>query len=321
MLERGTSEMHGSRKSWEWPTLLLIGIVYTVIALLVWFHAALPWWIILPIGAYAAALHSSLQHEVLHGHPTRSGALNEALVMVSPTFWTPFSRYRDLHLAHHNDDNLTDPAKDPESFYLLPDDWAQAGSVKRALFNINQTLGGRMVIGPAVGMAQYWKEEACSVLRGDKRIAFAWLKFIVISMLTIAIITQIAGMPFWKFYLLVSYPGISLALVRSYCEHQAAEDIGERTIVVEASPFWSLLFLNNNLHIAHHSKPTMAWYRIPAYYREHKNTLVKRNGGYLMQGYGEIFWRYFFKAKEPVAYPNLDWLRQAPIPASQNRQL
>ena len=29
-----------------------------------------------------------------------------------------------------------------------------------------------------------------------------------------------------------------------------------------------------------------------------------------MRGYGEIFARYFFKAKEPVPYPNMDWLKK-----------
>ena len=59
-------------------------------------------------------------------------------------------------------------------------------------------------------------------------------------------------MPFWQYVLLFAYPGISLMLVRSFCEHRAHEEMGGRTIIVEASPFWSLLFLNNNLHVAHH---------------------------------------------------------------------
>jgi fatty acid desaturase len=117
-------------------------------------------------------------------------------------------------------------------------------------------------------------------------------------------------MPFWQYYLLIAYPGISLALVRSYCEHQAAEDVGHRTIIVEASPFWSLLFLNNNLHVAHHTRPALAWYHIPAYYRAERAELIARNNGYLMKGYGEIFARYFLRAKEQIPYPNMGWLRR-----------
>jgi|GEM_PF-6095703 len=89
---------------------------------------------------------------------------------------------------------------------------------------------------------------------------------------------------------------------------KAAEDVGHRTILVEASPFWSLLFLNNNLHIAHHERPKIAWYLLPAFYRAEKQRLVARNGNYLKLGYGQIFVAYFFHAKEDMPHPNLNWL-------------
>ena len=101
-----------TRRAIEWPTVALIALVYLVIATLVWFHASLPWWLLLPVGAYFAGLHSSLQHEVLHGHPTGSRLLNEALVFVTPHFWLPYPRYRDTHLTHHNDRHLTDPRRE-----------------------------------------------------------------------------------------------------------------------------------------------------------------------------------------------------------------
>lgn len=298
-----------SRYGIEWPTLALVGGVYFLLALIVGYHALLPWWFILPTGAYLATLHSSLQHEALHGHPTRSRALNEWLVTISPTFWMPYGCYRDTHLQHHNDLHLTDPVHDPESYYLLPDEWATSGALKRVLFTINQTLAGRMLIGPAVGTCRFWWQEARAVTAGNTQNLSCWIKFFCVSALTIYVITGVAGMPFWQYYLLVAYPGISMALVRSYCEHQAAEDLGERTIIVEASLFWSLLFLNNNLHIAHHARPALPWYELPAYYRAERAALIKKNNGYLMQGYGEIFRQYFLKPKESIAYPNLDWLR------------
>lgn len=112
--------MTGRTRSIEWPTVGLIGAVYAILATLVWFHASLPWWVILPVGAYCAALHSSLQHEVLHGHPTGNRLVNEALVFVTPTLWLPYLRYRDTHLTHHNDANLTDPRLDPGPTTFCP---------------------------------------------------------------------------------------------------------------------------------------------------------------------------------------------------------
>lgn len=291
----------------EWPTIGIAVLVYGVLASLVWFHASLPWWLILPVGAYCAALHTSLQHEVLHGHPTRNRVLNEALVFPAPTMWLPYQRYKDTHLQHHNNQHLTDPEKDPESYYLLPEHWADIPGPKRLLFEVNQTLGGRMLIGPATGILQFWSADLLGVMRGDRTKAKAWALFAASCTLVLAYVIW-CGMPVWQYVLLIAYPGISLALVRSYCEHQAAADINHRTIVVECSAFWSLLFLNNNLHVAHHERPALAWYKLPAFYATDRQALLIQNNGYRMS-YAQIFRRHFLSAKEPVAYPDVTWLK------------
>jgi fatty acid desaturase len=105
------------------------------------------------------------------------------------------------------------------------------------------------------------------------------------------------------------WPGIAFSLIRSFCEHQAVKDLSERTIVVESAPLFSLMFLNNNLHLPHHLNPRLAWNQLPAYYKAEREELLRKNHGYLMHGYREIFRRYFFKPKEPVAYPHLEYLR------------
>ena len=293
----------------EWPTIGLIGLVYAVLVILVLFHAIIPWWVMLPIGAYAACLQSSLQHEVLHGHPTRNRLVNEALVFVVPHLWLPYGRYRDTHLAHHNDANITDPVLDPESYYLLPQAWAALPGFKQAIYTFNNTLFGRMLIGPVVGIIQFWSKEIKEMLGGRRDIVKCWSLFMLSTVIVFGFVYW-AGMPIWQYILLIAYPAVSLALVRSFCEHQASEDLGARTIVVEASWFWSLLFLNNNLHIAHHDRPSMAWYHLPAYYKKERDRFLVKNKNYVMMGYSEIFRRYFFTPKEPLAYPNMNWLNR-----------
>jgi fatty acid desaturase len=300
--------MSNITRSFEWPTIALTATVYGVLGSLVWFHAALPWWILLPVGSYFATLHTSLQHETLHGHPTRFAFVNEALIFLTPTMWLPYQRYKETHLTHHNNAHLTDPEIDPESYYLLPEYWVRLGGMPRLLFQLNHTLGGRMLIGPAVGIVRFWSSELIDIAQGNGRKAKAWLVFAASCACVLAYVMW-CGMPVWQYVLLIAYPGISLALVRSYCEHQAAEDIGHRTIIVECSLFWSLLFLNNNLHLPHHEKPKLAWYELPKYYRQERARLIDQNNGYLMS-YAEIFRRYFFFAKEPIAYPELRWLRR-----------
>lgn len=293
----------------EWPTLFLLALTYAVLVSLIWFHASLSWWLILPLGAYFGCLQGSLQHEVLHGHPTRSRRINQALIFISPQMWLPFGRYRDLHLAHHNDLNLTCPVRDPESYYLLPDNWEKLSDWRKILYKINNTLGGRMVLGPSISIIQFWSEEFLALAKGRVGGRKCWMAFTASTALILAFVKW-CDMPVWQYFVFIAYPSISLALVRSFCEHQAAEDIGHRTILVEASAFWSLLFLNNNLHIAHHERPKLAWYKLPKFYEAERERLVAHNGNYVKLGYGEIFRSYFFRSKESVSHPNTSWLLQ-----------
>ena len=107
-------------------------------------------------------------------------------------------------------------------------------------------------------------------------------------------------MPWWQYVLLIAWPAFGLGWVRSFIEHRYGARPGERTAITESGPFWSLLFLNNNLHAAHHLHPKMAWWRLPAYWRANRERLLAHNGGYFFSGYGEIARRWLF---EPVFAP------------------
>ena len=293
----------------EWPTVFLIAATYSALALLMYSFRALPWWIVVPAAGYLIALHGSLQHEALHGHPTRNGLINELLVAVNPSLWFPYRRYRKLHLIHHNDEHLTDPRLDPESYYLLPEDWAGLPAPLKQLYTINNTLAGRMVLGPIIGTARFWSADFVEITRGNREIAKAWAPHIPACAVTLIYAAYVCDITMWQYLVFFAWPGVAFALVRSFCEHQAVEDLGERTIIVESSPVLSLMFLNNNLHVAHHVRPALAWYRIPAFYRAERDRLIQRNHGYVMHGYREMFRRYFLTPKEPVVHPHPEWLK------------
>jgi fatty acid desaturase len=278
-----------------------------------WFYYALPFWVIMPVAGYLVALHGSLQHEVLHGHPTSNALLNEAMVYINPSFWFPYQRYRKLHLTHHNDDHLTDPALDPESYYMLPQDWAELPTPMKQIYIIHNTLAGRMLLGPIIGTVRFWRDDIKKILKGDWTAARCWALHIPACAITLAYAWFVCGIPLWAYLVMFAWPGIAFSLVRSFCEHQAVEQLGERTIIVESSPPLSLMFLNNNLHVAHHTKPRMPWYELPAYYRAEREQLLKQNRGYIMHGYREIFRRYFLTPKEPVAYPDTTFLKKRQV--------
>lgn len=81
------------RANIEWPTLFVLGICYVAWALITFFHEQIGLWLTIPGAIYAVALHSSLQHEALHGHPTRWRALNEGLIFFRSACTFPISAF------------------------------------------------------------------------------------------------------------------------------------------------------------------------------------------------------------------------------------
>jgi fatty acid desaturase len=96
------------------------------------------------------------------------------------------------------------------------------------------------------------------------------------------------------YILLVIYPSMSLSHVRSFAEHRADVDSRLRTRVVEASPLWALIFLNNNLHIAHHAHPRLPWYQLPRAWRRIRRS-VDDSRLVFRGGYRQVVRKYLFR--------------------------
>src|SRR5690349_16055256 len=105
------------RRRVEWPTVALAAVVYGAWGLLTFYNGSLPLLVLMPLGAWVTAWQASLQHEIIHGHPTRSRRLNRLIGLWPLMLWLPFESYRISHLVHHRDERLTDPLDDPESHY------------------------------------------------------------------------------------------------------------------------------------------------------------------------------------------------------------
>lgn len=285
----------------EWPTLAMLAATYAL-----WVTGTLLWPVsgLVSVGltALATAQFSSLCHEVLHGHPFASRRLNEALVFPALSLVVPYERFRDTHLQHHFDPALTDPYDDPESNYQDPAVWARMGTPLRALLRLNNTLLGRMVLGPAVGTWFFVKGDIALHRAGDRRILRAWLLNGAGVGLVAAWLLIFTEMPLWA-YVIAAYLAYSLLKIRTFLEHRAHEAFRARTVIVEDRGPLALLFLNNNLHVVHHMHPSVPWYRLPALYRARRDHYRRRNESYVYRSYGEVFRRYFLTAKDPVPHP------------------
>ncbi len=133
----------------EWPTWLLIAVVYgSWLAALAWYAHGGAWGALLAL-VVVSAWYMSLQHELVHNHPSTSARLNRWLGLLPIAVWYPFDIYRRSHLAHHRDELLTYPGQDPESNYLDPEDYAQRSAPMRGLLVAQRTSLGRFFITPA----------------------------------------------------------------------------------------------------------------------------------------------------------------------------
>ncbi len=291
------------RSGVEGPTLAVAAATYAAFGLLTWFYPVLPWWVVLVGGGYVVCLHGSLQHEAVHGQPTRWPWVNALVVFPSLWLWLPYGYYRETHLAHHRDERLTDPADDPESNYVSPADWAAMGPLHRAIRRALTTLAGRLVLGPPYAAWRVAARLAGAVREGDGPHLRHWLLHVPAVAVVLVWAIGVCGIPPVEYVLLFAYPGLSLTLLRSFAEHRAAAAPAQRTAIVEAGPVMGLLYLNNNLHALHHAEPGLVWHERPRRFRARRDELLAANGGYRFRGYGELFARYLFTGKEPPVHP------------------
>jgi fatty acid desaturase len=287
------------------PTWIVALVIYAAWGALIWYNAALPWWFMMPVGAYLLAWHFSLQHEAIHSFRGVPAWLRFALVFPPIGLWFPFPLYRKSHTTHHRDINLTVPGVDTESYYVLKADWQRMGSFMRAVLNFNQTLVGRLLIGPALRLWSLVSKESKRVARRDYSHLPHWAVHALAVALLFWFISGVCHFPWWQYCLLIAYPGMSLGLLRAFYEHRAAEDSAQRTAAVESNVVFGLLYLYNNLHVVHHLKPTMPWYDIPRYYRENRESLLEVNGQYVYRGYAVFVRRFLFTPVFSPVHPLL----------------
>lgn len=270
----------------EPPTVALLVVMLAAWLILVLGHDFVPAWVSVPAFAVLGGWFLSLQHELLHGHPFRRSSLNTAIGFAPLSLWMPYLRYKTLHIAHHRSD-LTDPIGDPESFYVAPDVWRRAGTLRRAYLLAGRTLAGRLVYGTVRGIAGYLASDVKSIVR-DRRIRNEW---IVHAAATIALcwwMFAVVQLPVWEYLVGFVYGGYVATMLRSFAEH-CAVPAGTRSAVVKAGPLMSLLYLNNNLHHTHHAEPDLPWYLIP---KMHvvlgSDAIAEQGAGLYPGGYAEV---------------------------------
>jgi fatty acid desaturase len=287
----------------EWPTLLLIAAVYGGWLAITLAYGHWPLLAVAPIAAVLITLHSSLQHEIVHGHPTRNYPVNRLLAMLPLSLWLPYERYRQAHLAHHNDRRLTDPLDDPESYYWTADQWAQLSAVSRALLQFQQTLAGRLIIGPFWSISRFLRLEWRALLHNEHRSRAIWLEHLAWCLPVLLWVKLVCGIPLSVYLLAMVVPAHAIQLIRSFAEHRAQSEPRQRVAIVEGSWILGPLFLFNNLHSLHHEAPRIPWYHYNRHYRAARQRLIAENGGLVYRSYFDVARRFLFRAHDELRHP------------------
>ena len=299
-------ELPPLKRGIEWPTAALAFTIYGSWFLGTYFYRNLPWWTLAALGAWIIAWQLNLQHETIHGHPTRNRRVNEAIGSWPLSLWLPYSIYRSTHLAHHRDENLTDPLEDPESYYWTSSGFIGLGPVWRTLAVARTTLLGRVAIGPAFLIGGFIHDRLRDAWRGERGARRALARHLILCAPVLIWLIAICRMPLWIYVACFVYPGASLAMVRSFAEHRAQPEAERRTAIVEDAWILGPLFLFNNLHAAHHLRHRLPWYQLPKFYRLNRAALIKRNGGLVYHGYFDVARRYLLRPHDKPIHPGWD---------------
>jgi fatty acid desaturase len=287
----------------EWPTVALAIVIYGGWFAVTASYVHLPLWLSLPLGAWFVCWQSSLQHEVLHGHPTRWRKVNRLLGMPPLMFWLPYERYRQTHLIHHIDERLTDPLDDPETNYWTKDGLKVIGPLGRLTVAVTTTLLGRILVSPFWAIGRFLIDEVKRVVSNKPGARMIWAEHTLWCVPVLLWIVWFCEIPLLIYLFGMVVPATSLMLIRSYAEHRAAADEKQRTAVVENAWILGPLYLFNNYHAMHHEQPTLPWYKLPAWYRANRDRLVQQNGGLIYRSYFDIARRYLVKAHDTAEHP------------------
>lgn len=286
-----------------WRTWLLVPSVYAAWLLAVVAYDRLGHVAGTVLLALATCWFTSLQHELIHGHPSRSRRVNRLMGLAPLAVWYPYDLYLRSHLAHHRDEALTEPGIDPESNYIDDAAWHRLSPLFRPMWVAQRTVLGRFLLGPAMVIVPTWLDIVRRPLRRDFSQSRSWAVHLVLVGAMLFALDRHAGIGPLRYLLTIGYPALGLAMLRSFYEHRPALEAPHRVVINEAGLFWRILYLNNNYHAVHHERPDLPWYLVRRFYLAHRAEVLKRNGGFMIPGYLSLMGRYAMTTVDSPIHP------------------
>jgi fatty acid desaturase len=313
-----------SSRQVEWPTVAIGLVIFGGWLAVTRYHQHLPSALTVLLLGWLLAWSSSYQHELLHGHPTPWRWLNDGIGRLTLELWLPYDHYKRTHLRHHRDEHLTDPVDDPESYYVSPDQWNETGAILRALLTANRTLVGRLTVGPWLTVSAYLIGQVNELLAGEGKPGEGdprsrWGVHLPYLAATVGWLA-LNHVSWWQ-YGVAMWISQSLIKLRSFIEHRwTLNDAGRSAMVASRGPL-ALLFLNNNLHHAHHTRVSVPWYSLPAYAHSSDAMTAAASGAGTYSGYLAVLRQFAFRPIDGAVHPapNSNGSTSAvPVPSAVN---
>ena len=173
----------------------------------------------------------------------------------------------------------------------------------QSLHLFNNTLLGRMFLGPVLSQIAFMRADIRLILAGDRRVALGWLLHVPSLFVAYVMVVLVADVPVWL-WVVASYLSMAILKIRTFLEHRTHDHPRGRSVVVEDRGLLSFLFLNNNFHSVHHAPPSVPWYALPCLFASKRDRFLAMNDGYHFGGYGEVMRKFAINRKDPVAHPN-----------------
>lgn len=293
-------------QSWLWrselPTWLLMVTIYSGWFATLAFHQTLGIFASTAMLILFTTWYMSLQHELIHGHPTRWPRLNQLFGLLPLAVWYPYGLYRDSHLAHHRNQLLTVPGEDPETYYFSAERWQHFSEWQQRVIHWRNTFVGRLLLAPLLDIFGVLAGMVASFRRIERPAIAMWLVHFILLGLVFYWLEH-NDFPILWYLAAVSYPALAVTKVRSFLEHRAADDPLARSAITETSLPWRLLFLNLNYHSVHHDLPGVPWYGLRKVWLRDKERYQQRNQGFVVKGYREWWRNYRFRPVDVTVHP------------------
>lgn len=294
-------------QSWLWrselPTWLLMVTIYSGWFATLAFHQTLGIFASTALLILFTTWYMSLQHELIHGHPTRWPRLNQLFGLLPLAVWYPYGLYRDSHLAHHRNQLLTVPGEDPETYYFSAERWQRFSEWQQRVIHWRNTFVGRLLLAPLLDIFGVLAGMVATFRRLERPAIAMWLVHFILLALVFYWLEH-NDFPILWYLAAVSYPALAVTKVRSFLEHRAADDPLARSAITETSLPWRLLFLNLNYHSVHHDLPGVPWYGLRKVWLRDKERYQQRNQGFVVKGYREWWRNYRFRPVDVTVHPD-----------------